>query len=122
MLRKVERHMKVFILVEYDLDVYEARKALIDRLSGQIEVDKVEKVYFDKNEIFTDIYNLKWNSVDILLTSKSSVKVWRDLRFRKNIFECFLLDNYEHESGVYSRDNLIYRKQQTRMSETGYQA
>ena len=78
--------LEVFILVEYDLDVYEARKALIDRLSGQIEVDKVEKVYVDKNEIFTDIYNLKWNSVDILLTSKSSVIVWKDLKFRKNIF------------------------------------
>ena len=115
-----EIKLEVFILVEYDLDVFEARKALIDRLSDQKEVEKVEKVYVDKNESFTDIHNLKWNTVDILLRSKATVKSWKDLNFRKNIFsKCFLWDSCEDERGAFTRENLVFRRQQTRM---GYQA
>ena len=54
-----EIKLEVFILVEYDIDVFEARKGLIDKLSAQKEVNKVNTVYVDKNEAFIDINNLK---------------------------------------------------------------
>ena len=100
--------------------MFEARKALIDRLSDQKEVEKVDKIYVDKNESFTDIHNLKWNSVDISLRSKATVKSWKDLNFRQNIFsKCFLWDSCEDERGAFTRENLVFRRLQTRM---GYQA
>ena len=86
-----EIKLEVFLLVEYEVDVFEARKVLIDKLSAQKEVNKVNTVYVDKSEAFIDKNNLKWNSVDISLSSKENVKVWKDLNFRKNIFsKCFL--------------------------------
>ena len=72
-----EIKLEVFILVEYYLDLFEARNALIDRLSCQKKVEKVKKFILIKNESITYGYYLKWNrnSVDISLRSKTSVKV-----------------------------------------------
>ena len=39
----------MLVLVEYEKDVLEARKALIDNLNAQKEVDTVKTVYVDKN-------------------------------------------------------------------------
>ena len=91
---------------------------MIDKLSAQKEVIKVNTVYVDKSEAFIDENNLKWNSVDISLSSKENVKVWKDLNFRKNIFsKCFLWESYSDESGEFSRENLRFRIEQKRISE-----
>ena len=73
----------MFILVEYEKDVLEARKVLIDNLNAQKEVETVQTVYVDKNEAFVDVDHLRWNSVDILLSSEENEKVWKDLNFFK---------------------------------------
>ena len=113
------------MLVDNENNVLEARKDLIENLSAQKEVENVDKVYVDKNETFMDIDNLRWNSIDIILTTSEKVNVWKDINFRKQIFsKCKLWETYENESGQYSRNNLNFRKNQNRLAEMrtrGYQ-
>ena len=121
----VEKHnenreikLEVFLLVGNENDVHEARKMLMEKLNEQKEVVKVEKVYVDKNDTFIDKDNLRWNSVDIVLSTKENENDWKDKKFRRNIFsKCFLWQTYEDESGEYSRENLNFRKEQKRLSE-----
>ena len=121
----IEVKLEVFLLVEDETNVLEARKALIENLSAMDEVEKVEKVYVDKNETFKGIYNLRWNSTDIVFSTKENMMNWKDINFRKRIFsKCFLWATYEDKSGEYSRDNLMFRKEQIRCAEMrlrGYQ-
>ena len=113
------------MLVDNENNVLEARKDLIENLSAQKEVENVDKVYVDKNETFIDIDNLRWNSIDIILSTSEKVNVWKDIHFRKRIFsKCKLWATYEDESGEYSRNNLKFRKDQNRLAEMrsrGYQ-
>ena len=44
----------------------------------------------EKSDEFIDANNLKWNSVDILLSTSESAQVWSDLKFRKIIFSKYL--------------------------------
>ena len=117
--------LEVFLLVGDENNVLEVRKVQTENLSALEEVEKVDKVYVDKNDTFVDIHNLRWNSIDIVLSTKKNVKDWKDISFRKRIFsKCFLWATYEDESGEYSRDNLILRKEQTPHAEIrsmGYQ-
>ena len=72
-----------------------------------------------------DIDNLRWNSIDIILTTSEKVNVWKDINFRKQFFsKCKLWATYEDESGQHSRNNLKFRKDQNRLAEMrsrGYQ-
>ena len=62
----------------------------MEKLNDQREVLKVEKVYVDKHDTFIDIDNLRWNSVDIVLSTKENEKVWKDKNFMRNLFsKCF---------------------------------
>ena len=95
-----EIKLEVFMLVGNENDVLEARKELIEKLSKQNGVEKVDKVFVDKNETFLDIDNLRWNSTDIVLSTSENVKVWEDNKFRKQIFsKCLLWATYEDEVG-----------------------
>ena len=116
-----EIKLEVFMLVGNENDVLEARKELIEKLSKQNGVEKVDKVFVDKNETFLDIDNLRWNSTDIVLSTSEKVKVWEDNKFRKQIFSNFLFwATYEDECGEYSRNNLKFRKEQTRLAGLRY--
>ena len=65
-----------------------------------------------------DVDNLRWYSVDILLSSEENEKVWKDLNFRKKIFsKCYLWDSYEDTCGQFSREHIRLKKEQRRMSE-----
>ena len=46
-------------------DVLDIRNKLIAKLDEQGEVEKVGKVFVNKNDAFTDEHNLKWHSVDV---------------------------------------------------------
>ena len=85
-------------------------KLQVLKLNEQKEVSKVEKVYVNKNDTFIDIDNLRWNSVDIVLSTTENEKVWNDKNFRRKLFSnCFLWQTYEDESGEYSRENMNFR-------------
>ena len=102
----------------YENNVLEARNIWMEKLNEQKEVSKVEKVYVNKNDTFIDIDNLRWNSVDIVLSTTENEKVWKDKNFRRKLFSnCFLWQTYEDESGEYSRENINFRKEQRRLSE-----
>ena len=64
----------------------DARKTIIEKLSEQDDVEKVLKVFVNKNESLWDINNFICNSVDIVLSTKQSVNVWEKKMFKKNIF------------------------------------
>ena len=105
-----EIKLEVFLLVGDENDVLEARKILMEKLNEQKEVSKVEQVYVNKNDTFIDIDNLRWNSVDIVLSTTENEKVWKDKNFRRKLFSnCFLWQTYEDESGEYSRENINFR-------------
>ena len=73
-----EIKLEVFVLfVNFDDDVHEVRKKLIAKLEEQDEVEKVEKVFVNKNDAFIDEQNLKWHSVDITLKSKHNSSNWK---------------------------------------------
>ena len=111
-------YSQLFVL-QHALNVQHlARKDLIESLSTHKEVEKVDKVFVDKNETFVDIDNLRWNSVDIFLSTNEKVEVWQNKKFRKQIFsKCKLWATYEDESGEYLRKNVKFRKDQNLIAE-----
>ena len=72
-----------------------------------LSVESVEKVYVDKTESFIDVDDIQWNSVDKFLKSKNNAKIWKDLKFRRQIFsKCYLWDTFEDYYGGKSREIL----------------
>ena len=55
--------LELFALVDWDNDVMEARKRILDKLGTTDEVQDVLKVHVDKFESFLDVDGLRWNSV-----------------------------------------------------------
>ena len=107
-----EIKLEVFAIVDFGMDVYEARNAIIDKLNAQDEVDKVLKVYVDKNETFVDVDNVFWNSADVILAIKSKTSDRKKQSFIKNIFaRSYLLKTCETFEGEISREDIRRRKQ-----------
>ena len=50
--------------------MFDARNMIIEKLSEQDGVEKVVKVYVNKNEVLMDVDNVVWNSADIFLETK----------------------------------------------------
>ena len=63
----------------------EARKNIIEKLNEQDEVEKVLKVYVDTFDSYIDVDNVRWNSVDIFLTTNNDSNTWKKKFFRQNI-------------------------------------
>ena len=82
-----EIKLEVFAIFDFGMDVYEARNAIIDKLNAQDGVDKLLKVYVDKNETFMDVDKVFWNSADDTLATKSKTGNWKKQSFIKNILE-----------------------------------
>ena len=66
------------LLLNFDYDVLEVRKQLIEKLEEQDEVEQVLKVYVNKIDAFIDENNIKWHTVGETLNSKYSF-------FRRNV-------------------------------------
>ena len=56
-----EIKLEVFAIVDFENNVLEARKDIIDNLGKQNEVEEVIKVFVDKSETFFDVDNVRWN-------------------------------------------------------------
>ena len=52
-----EIKLEVFTLVNFEMDVLEARQTVIDKLNEQDGVEKVEKVYVNKSDAYLYIDN-----------------------------------------------------------------
>ena len=65
-----EIKLEIFAIVNFENDVLQARKDIIEKLCKQKEVEKVDKVFVDKMESFMDVDNVRWNSIDVFLTTK----------------------------------------------------
>ena len=119
-----EIKLEIFAIVNFENDVLQARKDIIEKLCKQKEVEKVDKVFVDKMESFMDVDNVRWNSIDVFLTTKEKQKVWKDSNFRQNIFsKCFLWENFRNHDGLNTRQNMQRRKEEQRqleMSTRGY--
>ena len=120
----IETKLEVFAIVNFENDVLEARKVIIEQLGTQKEVVKVEKVFINKSETFFDVDNVRWNNCDIFLTTKEKAETWKNSKFRQNIFsKCFLWDNFRCFEGLNTREGLLRRKEeqmQFQMSNRGY--
>ena len=64
--------LEVFAIVDFDNNVLEARKEIIDNLGKQKEVEEVLKICVDKSETFFDVDNVRWNNVDIFFKTKEN--------------------------------------------------
>ena len=119
-----EIKLEVFAIVNSENDVLEARKTIIERLDKQKEVIKVEKVFVDKSETFFDVDNVRWNNIDISITSNEKADAWKDSKFLQIIFsKCFLWENFRSFEGLNTREILLRRKEeqlQFEISTRGY--
>ena len=75
------------LLLNFDYDVLEVRKQLIEKLEEKDEVEQVFQVYVNKSDAFIDENNLKWHTVDVRFNSKHSSEKWKKVFFRRNIFQ-----------------------------------
>ena len=73
----------MFALVDWDNDVNEARKRILEEFNEMEEIYEVLKVYVDKSESFMDFDNVSRNSVDIFINTKEDANKWKDNNFRK---------------------------------------
>ena len=83
---EIEIKLEVFTLVDIENDVLEARKKVMDKLKEQSDVESVKTVYVSKNDSFFDIDDLRWNTIEIVITSKKNETTWKDKKFRKSLF------------------------------------
>jgi DNA-binding Lrp family transcriptional regulator len=113
-----EIKLEVFALVDLKINVLEARKNIIEKLSEQEEVSEVLKVYVNKSDTNMDVDNLRWNSVDIFLTPKGGCKEWKESKFRKNMFsKCCLWESFESLDGDVNREEFNRKKEEKKLYE-----
>ena len=84
--KEIEIKLDVFTLVDFDNDVLKARKLVMEKLEEQEGVNKVKTAYVSKGDTFFDKDNLRWNTIDIVLTTKKSEISWKDKNFKRSIF------------------------------------
>ena len=113
----IEIKLELFT-IDFDNDVLEARKNVIEKLEEQNEVEKVLKVYVDKFERFVDTNNILWRTIDIYLTTSEKAHCWKDSKFVKNIFQnCYLRKSING----HTREDLKRRKEEEEeMRSRGY--
>ena len=75
--------LEVFAIVDFDNNVLEARKEIIDNLGKQKEVEEVLKIFVDKSETFFDVDNVRWNNVDIFFKTKEKTDTWNNSKFKR---------------------------------------
>ena len=54
-----------------------ARQAVMDNLNEQSEVENVKIVYVRKDNSYIDKDGLRWNTIDIVLTTKVKEIMWK---------------------------------------------
>ena len=88
---EIEIKLDVFALVDFENDVLKARKSVIEKLEEQVEVEKVKTVYINKSDTYFDKDNLRWNTIEIVLTTKKPKSLWNDKKFKNSLFsKCYI--------------------------------
>ena len=109
----IEIKLEIFALVDSGNDVFETRKSIIEKLLEQKDIEKVLKLYIDKMYTYADVNNVFWNNADIIITSKRDSKLWKNAKFKQNIFsKCFLWETYETYEGEISREDIDRKRKQ----------
>ena len=78
-----EIKLEVFATVDFENNVLESRKDIIENLGKQNEVEEVIKVFVDKSETFIDVDNVRWNNVDIFFKTKEKTDTWNNSKFKR---------------------------------------
>ena len=113
----VELKLELLAIVNFENDVLEARQTIIEKLNEQNDVEKVKTVYIDKNDTFFDMDDIRWNTVEIVLTTSKSEKNWKEKKFRQNMFsKCYLWETVETILGENKRE--YYKKQKEELRKT----
>ena len=90
----------------------------MDKLKEQSDVESVKTVYVSKNDSFFDIDDLRWNTIEIVITSKKNETTWKDKKFRKSLFsKCYLWETVETNLGEHTRAYFFKQKEDQRNSE-----
>ena len=71
-----------------------------------------------KCDTFFDKDNLRWNTIDIVLTTKKSESSWKDKNFKRSIFsKCYMWETIETNLGEHNRQFYIQQKEEQRNAE-----
>ena len=90
----------------------------MENLNEQSEVETVKTVYVNKSDTYMDIDNLRWNTIEIVLTTNKTEILWKDRKFRHNIFsKCFLWETVQTNLGEHNREFFNKQKEDIRNSE-----
>ena len=110
---EMEIKLEVFALVDFENDVLKTRKAVIEILEEQVEVEKVKTVYINKCDTYFDKDDLRWNATEILLTTKKPASYWKDKKFKCSPFsKCYIWETVETNREYFSQ-----QKQEMRNAE-----
>ena len=115
---EIEIKLEVFALVDFENDVLKTRKVVIEKLEEQVEVEKVKTVYINKCDTYFDKDDLRWNSTEILLTTKKPASYWKDKKFKCSLFsKCYIWETVETNLGEHNREYFSQQKQEMRNAE-----
>ena len=99
-------------------DVLKARQTVMDRLNEHSDVETVKTVYVSKDNSYFDIDDLKWNTIEIVLTTKKKEVTWKDKKIRKSVFsKCYLWETIETNLGEHNRTYFLKQKEDQRNTE-----
>ena len=108
---EIEIKLEVFTLVETENDVLKARQIVMDNLNEQSEVENVKTVYVSKDDSYIDKDGLRWNTIDIVLTTKVKEIMWKDKNFKQSVFsKSYLWDTVEINFGELNRAYFLKQK------------
>ena len=66
---------------------------------------KVKTVYINKSDTYFDKDNLRWNTIEIVLTTKKPKSLWNDKKFKNSLFsKCYIWQTVETNLGEHNRE------------------
>ena len=115
---EIEIKLDVFALVDFENDVLKARKEVIEKLEEQVEVEQVKTVYINKSDTYFDKDDLRWNTIEIVLTTKKPESLWNDKKFKHSLFsKCYIWQTVETNLGEHNREYFNKQKEEIRNAE-----
>ena len=115
---EIEIKLEVFTIVDVENDVLRARQTVMDNLNEQREVKNVKTVYVSKDDSYIDKDGLRWNTIDIVITTEVREIMWKDKKFRKSVFsKSYLWDTVQTNLGELNRTYFLKQKEEQRSAE-----
>ena len=115
---EIEIKLEVIAIVDVENEVLRARQTVMDNLNEQREVKNVKTVYVSKDDSYIDKDGLRWNTIDIVITTEAREIMWKDKKFRKSVFsKSYLWDTMEKNLGELNRTYFLKQKEEQRGAE-----